>query len=113
MKQSGLLKRQKSVMDVTQTATRDTYKQFMVDTLVSTLNDSDVMGHDVFGAKRMNNVIEAWMARFDYFLPALGKSDEADYYQEKLDRSLQKTFGKDGVQPFSERYEWLKQQKYR
>ena len=77
MKQSGLLKRQKSVMDVTQTATRDTYKQFMVDTLVSTLNDSDVMGHDVFGAKRMNNVIEAWMARFDYFLLALGKSDEA------------------------------------
>ena len=55
-KQSGLLKRQKEERKVRdrllQDATRQTFVQYMTDTLMCVLNDPDVMGKDVFGYAR-------------------------------------------------------------
>lgn len=62
-KQSGLLKRQKEEQKkrerVLQDATRQTFVQYMTDTLLFTLNDPEVMGKDVFGYARLKKVLDA------------------------------------------------------
>ena len=107
-KQSGFLKKQKLRINVEQQATRDTFKQFLVDTLALALHDPEIMGQGhQFGAARINKVLEGWMRYYDRFSPALGKSDEADYWQVKLDQYLRDIFGPEGVPDFADRYEWV------
>lgn len=49
MAKNGYLARRKVRDGVLQDATRQTYQQYMTDTLILTLNDPEVMGKDVFG----------------------------------------------------------------
>lgn len=105
-KKSGYLDRQKKLVNVYRQAEKETYIQFMTDTLVLTLNDPEVMGKDVFGKKRLLKIIEAWGKTYDKYHGALEKGDEADYHQIKLDQRLQSIFGED-FQRFGERYSWL------
>lgn len=97
-KQSGLLKRQKEEQKkrerVLQDATRQTFVQYMTDTLLFTLNDPEVMGKDVFGYARLKKVLDAWGAKYDLYFDALTLKDEADYFRQKMD-------------DFEERYQWL------
>ena len=53
MAKNGYLARRKVRDSVLQDATRQTYQQYMTDTLILTLNDPEVMGKDVFGYKRL------------------------------------------------------------
>ena len=112
MGKNGYLARQKTVIDVYRQAEKQTYIQFMTDTLMLTLNDPKVMGKDVFGKERIKKLVAAWGKTFDKFHGALEKGDEADYYQEKMDVLLKRILGGDDFHPFSERYDWIKQQKY-
>lgn len=111
MKKSGYLARQKATVDTYRQAEKDTYIQFMTDTLMLTLNDPEVMGKDVFGRERLKKVVLAWGKMFDRYHGALERRDEADYYQEKLDQALERILGKEDFQPFSKRYDWIKQAK--
>lgn len=113
MGKNGYLERQKLAVDTYRQAERDTYIQFMTDTLVLTLNDPDVMGKDVFGKKRIMKVVEAWAKTFSKYEVALTKSDEADYFQEKLDDRLAAILGRDTLVPFSKRYDWVKDLGYK
>ena len=113
-KQSGLLKRQKEERKVRdrllQDATRQTFVQYMTDTLMCVLNDPDVMGKDVFGYARLKKVLEAWGKCYDLYFDALTVKDEADYYREMLDRSLRRIVPEgEPFDPFESRYEWLPQ----
>lgn len=108
MKKSGYLQRQKAAVGVYRQAEKDTYIQFMTDTLMVTLNDPAVMGKDVFGKQRIKKVVEAWGKAFDKYHGALEKNDEADYWQEKLDQQLRAILG-DELVPFPKRYDWIPQ----
>ena len=106
-KQSGLRKRQNDEIDAYRQAERETYVQFVIDTMTITLNDPDVMGKDTFGKKRLMRLIAAWGETYSFYHKALTRNDEADYYQEIMDRRLREIYGED-FQPFGERYDWIK-----
>lgn len=112
MGKNGYLERQKRTVDVYRQAEKDTYIQYMIDMFMVALNDPEVMGKDVFGKDRIVRVIHAVEQYFDQFELALTKADEADYYQEKLDRRLARILGKDTLVPFPERYKWIKIEGY-
>lgn len=116
-KQSGLLKRQQEERKerdrVLQDATRQTFVQYMTDTLMLTLNDPAVMGKDVFGYARLKKVLEAWGANYDKFFDAMTLKPEADYAREKMDRALRSIVPEgEPFDPFEARYEWLPQITY-
>ncbi len=70
-KQNCYLVRQKARERVLQDATRQAFRQYMTDTLISTLNDSDVMGKDVFGYTRLKKALDAWDKYYDHYFLAL------------------------------------------
>lgn len=109
MGKNGYLQRQRNTVNVYRQAEKETYIQFMTDTLILTLNDPTVMGKDVFGEKRIKKVVEAWGKVFDKFHGALEKGDEQDFWQVKLDMNLMGVLGEKGFVPFAKRYEWVKE----
>lgn len=107
-KRSGYLAKQKARNTVLQDATRETYEQFMTDTLILTLNNPDVMGKDVFGHKRLKKVLEAWGRCYDVYFDALTNRPEADYVRQRMDDAMKKICGKSGdFVPFEKRYNWM------
>ena len=96
MAKNGYLARRKVRDGVLQDATRQTYQQYMTDTLILTLNDPEVMGKDVFGYKRLKKVLEAWGKCYDRYFDALTKNPEADYAREKMDRLMKQICGDSG-----------------
>ena len=109
MGKNGYLQRQRNTVNVYRQAEKETYIQFMTDTLILTLNDPAVMGKDVFGEKRIRRVVEAWGKVFDKYHGALEKGDEQDYWQIKMDMNLKGILGEKDFEPFEKRYEWVKQ----
>lgn len=98
--------RQTAKLNAYRQAEKETYIQFMTDTLVLTLNDPAIMGKDVFGKKRIQRVIKGWGEKYDQYCGALVPGDEADYHQIKLDERLSQIFG-DDFEKFGKRYYWL------
>lgn len=82
--------------------------QFCNDIYQSLLNDSDVVGKDVFGAKRMLKLHDAVTEAEIYYRPALWPRThpEADVCQQKLDAKMGKIWG-EKADPFSIRYPFL------
>lgn len=103
---NGYIRQRDARVNAFRKAEKDTTIQFMTDMLILTLNDSDVMGKDVFGKKRLARVIKAWGKKWDMYHGALEAGEERDYYQEKLDQALRRIIGDDLV-PFRERYDWV------
>ena len=90
-------------------------RQQMCDYITLALRDPAVMGKDTFGAKRIVAVLQGVKRLMDEFHQAFDKCDEADYYQEKLDRLLREAYGdeiKEGFFAFHDRYECVKKQDY-
>ena len=113
MAKNGYLARRKVRDSVLQDATRQTYQQYMTDTLVLTLNDPEVMGKDVFGHARLKKVLEAWGRYYDQFFDALTLNPEADYSRAKMDEALKRICGDSGdFIPFEQRYDWLPEIRY-
>lgn len=83
-KKNDFLARKKEKERLLQEATRQTFVQYMTDTIILTLNDPDVMGKDVFGYVRLKKVLDAWGKCYDQFFDALTKNDEADYARVKM-----------------------------
>ena len=102
----------KTTIDAYRQAEKETYIQFMTDTLMLTLNDPEIMGKDVFGEKRIRKIVMAWGKVYDRYHGALEKGDEADFYQVKMDEALKRLLGEEGFVPFEERYEWIRRTMY-
>ena len=112
-KKNDYLVRQEAKKRTLQDATRQTFVQYMADTLMFTLNDPEVMGKDVFGHARLKKVLEAWGRYYDKFFDALTLSPEADYARAKMDEVLKRICGDSGdFIPFEERYDWLPEIRY-
>lgn len=77
------------------------------------LNNSDVVGKDVFGESRMLKIHTAAEAMSDEYAPCLRSvtEPEADVWQERLDAKLRKVWGKKLV-PFPKRYPHLMEVSY-
>ena len=86
-----------------------TAQQFF-DYLCIVLNDPDVMGKDVFGAKRIEKGHNALKEVDKYYSEAFVNSMESDYYQDKLDGELIRIFGE--IHPFKKRYPYLREWNY-
>ena len=94
-------------------AIKQTYMQYMTDTLILTLNDPNVMGKDAFGYTRIKRVLDAWGRCYDRSFDALTKNPEADYAREKMDSAIKRiTSGHQEFIPFEKRYEWLPEISY-
>ena len=90
-------------------------RQQMCDYLTLALRDSETMGKDTLSGKRIIRVINKINYLMCKFSSAFEKCDEADYYQEKLDRALRDAYGdeiRDGFFSFNERYEAVKKFDY-
>ena len=112
-KKNDYLVRQEAKKRTLQDATRQTFVQYMTDTLMFTLNDPEVMGKDVFGHAPLKKVLEAWGRYYDKFFDALTLSPEADYARAKMDEVLKRICGDSGdFIPFEERYDWLPEIRY-
>lgn len=113
MKKNGYLERRKIRDEVMQDAIRQTYQQYMTDTLILTLNDPEVMGKDVFGYVRLKRVLDAWGKKYDQFFDALTKNPEADYARAKMDAAMKAIVGNNqDFIPFEQRYQWLPEIRY-
>jgi hypothetical protein len=87
-------------------------KQQIVDYLTIALHDASIMGKDTFGRERIEKVLVRLMQLDSEFSDAYTVKAEADYLQEKLDRSLREIYG-DELIPFSERQPYVKQMGYK
>lgn len=108
MKKSGYLAKQGAVQQALLDAMQHTMQQYALDTLLITAHEDLGFGYD-----RCLKLAEKWSETFESFFPALGASDEADVYQEKLDRRLLSIMeGKRQFHAFPERYPGVKRLDY-
>lgn len=90
-------------------------RQQMCDYITLALRNPAVMNKDTFAGKRNVAVLNEVKRLMDEFQPAFNKCDEADYYQDRLDRLLMEAYGdeiKEGFFCFHDRYECVKKQDY-
>lgn len=87
-------------------------RQQIIDMLSLVLRDPDIMGKDVFGKERLLKVVKGIGEYLDHYIPAWQKSDEADYYQKKLDDALAEAYGDGLHNSFFSRYEFMPEYDY-
>ena len=79
-------------------------RQQILDMMSIVLRDSEIMKKDTFGSERLLKVIKAIGEKIDYYQPAWERSDDADYYQKKMDDELVEAYGKGLADSFHVRY---------
>jgi hypothetical protein len=87
-------------------------RQQIMDMMSLVLNDKEIMGRDTFGKDRLVRVITGIGKYIDKFQTAWEKSDEADYYQNKLDAALAEIYGESLHDSFYERYKYAPEYNY-
>ena len=90
-------------------------RQQMCDYITLALRNPVVMHKDTFSGKRIVAVLQEVKRLMDEFSAAFDKCDEADYYQDKLDRLLREAYGdelNEGFYSFHDRYDCVKKQDY-
>lgn len=81
-------------------------RQQILDMMSLVLRDPSIMGKDIFGKKRLMEVIKGIGEYIDKYQPAWEKSDETDYFQKKLDDALAEAYGDELHDSFHKRYEY-------
>ena len=95
-----------------QKAGEEIMRQFMADMYTLALNDTEIMGKDVLGYKRLRRVLEGAIKYHDLFHDALMLRSEADYLRAKLDERLRKIIPPEAFAPFEERYPKIEPERY-
>lgn len=109
-KQNPFLAKQEALRQQCFEVACDTTSQQFFDYMCIVLNDPEIMGKDVFGAKRLLKIHEAMKKLDKEFSEAWCGGQESDYYQEKLDDALRRIFGE--IDPFKTRYPHMKEWDY-
>lgn len=107
---NGLVKKISDEIMLWRQAERETYMQFMTDTLIDVLNDKEVMGNDAFGKVRIKRVVTAWGARVAFWHPALEhrkKDQDASWWRTRFDDRIRSIVGEENFTPYEERYPWV------
>lgn len=102
-KKSGYLNKLQSERKYTLKAVEYVTRQLMLDTLQVSIHEEFGFGHD-----RVDRLIKKWMENYELYRKSTEGGDEADYYQEKLDRALAQIHPKEDIPPFKVRYPEIK-----
>ena len=111
MGKNEYLKRRQAVNQGFLDAGEEIGMQKMWDYIQIALRDPEVMGKDIFGRSRLENLYKKCGELANRFHTAFTDDKEADYYQEKLDGQLREIWGED-LNTFYERYPQLKKLGY-
>lgn len=79
-------------------------RQQILDMMSLVLRDPSIMGKDLFGKERLLKVVNGVKEYIDKFRQAWEKTDETDYYRDKLDAALAEAYGDGLHDSFTERY---------
>lgn len=113
MAKNDFLARQKATQKAYFEAGLQMGRQQILDLMSLVLNDPEIMGKDTFGKERLLKVVKGIGEYIDKYQPAWEKCDEADYYQNKLDKNLASIYGKDLYDSFYKRYEFAPEFSYK
>lgn len=91
----------------------ETGRQQIIDMMVLALRDPEIMGKDTLGSERLIKVITGISKYIDLYSEAWTGSQDADYYQSKLDENLAKAFGNGLKDSFFDRYKYIKEFDYK
>ena len=87
-------------------------RQQILDMLTLVLRNPKYVGKDIFGKGRLLIIVNGIGECLDLYQPAWEKSDEADYYQNKLDAALAEAYGEGMHDSFYQRYEFAREYDY-
>ena len=93
MAKNDFLAKQKATQKAYFEAGLHSGRQQIMDMLSLVLRDPDIMGKDTFGKERLCRVVTGISDYIDKYQPAWEKSDDADYYQQKMDDALADAYG--------------------
>ena len=93
-------------------AGEQTGRQVILDMMVITLRDPEIMGKDTFGKDRLLKVVKGIEHYLDVFDQAFQATDETDYWRAKLDEMLADAFGEEMHDTFLQRYEFAREYDY-
>lgn len=105
-KQNAFLAKQAALQDACFDAGLQCGRQQILDMVSLVLRDPSIMGKDVFGKDRLLKVIKGVSDYIDTFQQAWEKTDETDYYRDKLDAALAEAYGEGLHDDFLKRYEF-------
>ncbi len=87
-------------------------RQQILDMLSLVLRDPSIMGKDVFGKDRLLKVVTGVDEYINKYQQAWEKTDETDYYRDKLDAALAEAYGEGLHDDFLNRYEFAPEFNY-
>ena len=87
-------------------------RQQILDMMSLVLRDPKYVKKDIFGGGRLVEVVHGIGEYIDLYQPAWEKSDEADYYQKKMDTALAEAYGDGLHDTFFQRYEFAPEYDY-
>lgn len=111
-KQNPYLARQEALQIACFDAGLQCGRQQILDMLSLVLRDPSIMGKDLFGKERLLKVVKGVGDYIDKFQPAWEKTDETDYYRDKLDAALAEAYGDGLHDSFLQRYEFAPEFNY-
>ena len=106
MGKNAFLEKQKATQRAYFDAGLQMGRQQIPDMMSLVLNDPEIMGKDTFGKDRLIKVVKGIGEYIDKYQPAWEKTDDADYYQVKMDDNLAGIYGKDLHDSFYQRYQF-------
>ena len=112
MGKNDFLARQRALQQAFFDAGIQSGRQQIMDMLSLVLNDPSIMGKDTFGKDRLIRVITGIGEYIDKYQTAWEKSDEADYYQKKMDAALAAIYGESLHDSFYDRYRYAPEYDY-
>lgn len=107
MGKNDFLAKQRAIQEAFFTAGLQSGRQQVMDMMSLVLNEKYGFGKD-----RLVNVVTGIGECIDKFQTAWDKSDEADYYQKKLDAALADIYGDSLHDSFYERYKYAPEYDY-
>ena len=87
-------------------------RQQILDMMSLVLHNPKYVDKDVFGKVRLLRVVNGIGEYLDKYEPAWKKTDEADYYQTKMDEELAEAYGDGLKDSFHDRYEFAPEYDY-
>lgn len=112
MAKNDFLAKQRAIQQGFFRAGEQTGRQVVLDMMVLSLRDPEIMGKDIFGKDRLMRVVKGIEKYMDKFDQAFQATDETDYYRAKLDAALADAFGEGMHDTFLQRYEFAKEYDY-
>ncbi len=110
--QNAFLARQAALQNACFDAGLRCGRQQILDMLSLVLRDPEIMGKDTFGKERLIKVVKGVGDYIDKFQQAWEKTDETDYYRDKLDAALAEAYGEKLHDSFTERYPYAPEYDY-